>query len=294
MYHNFNISDKNQVDEWIIKADRYQIDVCDIAQQFNLSIFINPDAPLGLYRENENKIYLQNSHLDIFSLWIFLHELGHHKNTLYEQSREIQSLYSLEKKENLLQKIKFLINIFRAFRISKKNVFGKDLKLWERLTELYQSKLNELESITSIFFGFSRMPHQQFIMITNKLRIEIKNIEDQLEEIYITYNLDNYLYLAIGVSELLAWSHALMDIYHIFDSDITRKKYEFQSIKTKSITEITPIEFMCKTLKSHSVQNIFDKSNGNSCIETVNLDEDLENLITESQLIFQDFIASNL
>ena len=293
MKHNFNISDSNQVDAWIIQTDNCEVDVCNIANTFNLDIFINLNAPLGLYRESESKIFLQNKNLDFFSFWIFLHELGHHKNTLYPQSHKIQSLYSLKIKENLMQKIEFLNNIFEVLRVCKQKVFGSYLLSWETLSNSYQTKLNELESISNLFFGFSHMPHQQFIKISNELRLEIKNLTDQLEIIYHESNLENYFYLALGISELLAWSHALLDIYNILDCNVFETTYEFQSTKTNSLTQITPIEFMCKTLKSHSTQNIFKKFNGISCIETIDLDQDLKTLINESQMIFQDFIALN-
>ena len=48
---------------------------------------------------------------------------------------------------------------------------------------------------------------------------------------------------------------------------------------------------MCKSLKSHKVETIFTINNQTSAIENIGLSQELENLISESQSSFQDFIA---
>jgi len=294
MQHIYNISENQQVESWLIKTDNNQLDVCNIANQLNLSIFINLDAPLGLYRESERRILLQNPKLDFFSFWIFLHELGHHKNTLSPDSKAIQGLYTLKKKDSLQQKVEFLNKAFEIFNINPQKVFGSSFETWREQTHTYFLKSNELNSISNIFFGINRMPHNQFLQIANSLRIDLNTIHENIEEIFELFKLNRYLQLPLAVSELLAWSHALRDIQRYqkyFSENLLDTRLEFYSLKTQRVTRITPIEFMCKTLKSHSTQTIFESNQHQCLLDYCGIESDLENLIKESQFYFQDFIA---
>ena len=118
MNNSFVINSSNIVESWEIKIDEYKIDVCKIASDFKLKIGIKLDSPLGLYVEKDKIIYLQNPDLSIFSFWIFLHELGHHQNTLEEESSSIQKLYSLKDYSGFSNKLDLFLKYTNQFKLS--------------------------------------------------------------------------------------------------------------------------------------------------------------------------------
>ena len=293
MINKYHTNTNDQVECWIIESQNQEIDVCNLADEFGLMIAIKKDTPLGLYSEKDKTIYLQNPELSIFSFWIFLHELGHHKNTLQKDSRDIQALYSLEEKSSLIQKLDFFKKVTNVFNISLQEVFQEENQNWNSLCNKYFEVSSRLESISNRFYSPFGMPHAQFFAIANPLRQEIETLSHEIKNLYYQFEIDSYLRLPVAISELLAWSHALNSIQEIsdcFPAQILNTEFQYYRLDG-SFSNMNLIQFMCKSLKSHKVETIFTINNQTSAIENISLSQELENLISESQSSFQDFIA---
>ena len=293
MINKYHTNTNDQVESWIIESQNQEIDVCNLAKQFGLKIGIKKETPLGLYSEKDKTIYLQNPELSIFSFWIFLHELGHHKNTLQKDSRDIQALYSLKDKSSLSQKLDFLKEITKVCNISIQEIFQEETQEWNSLCSQYYHVSSQLESISSRFYSPFGMPHAQFFAIANPLRLELDTLSEKIKNLYYQFNIDSYLKLPVALSELLAWSHALNSMQEIsdyFPAQILNTEFQYYRLDG-SFSNMNLIEFMCKSLKSHKVETIFTLHNGSSAIENISLSQELENLLSESQSSFQDFIA---
>ena len=293
MENNFEINSDNLINSWQLEINEFKIDVCQIASQFGLQIGIKLDSPLGLYVEKDQIIYLQNPELSFFSFWIFLHELGHHMNTLEDESYKIQKLYSLKESPSFLHDLDLFTQYSTQFNISHQNIFKSDFEKWKNLNSQFQ-RVNSTINCLQSSFGLNPMAQNQFFKRAEPYRQEKQIIENNIKDLYELYDVHKFLKIPVGISELLAWSHALNMFEELFENQsscLLEEKRIFTRFKDKKKSEISLIDFMCITLKSHDSQQIFDNLKTQSPFESMSLSQELKTLISKSQFHFLEFIA---
>lgn len=296
MHQSFEISSNQIINSWELKIAECEIDVCQIASDFGLQIGIKLDSPLGLYVEKDQIIYLQNPDLSIFSFWIFLHELGHHQNTLQEESSNIQKLYSLKDDTSFLHNLDLFFQYTSQFQLSHQTIFQSDFENWTRLNSELQS-VNVILNALQSSFGLNPMAQNQFFFRAEPYRQKKDILENDLKQIYETYHIQRFLKIPVAVSELLAWSHAL-EMFEVLtgsqSNNLLQEERIFTRFKDHTTLNISLLDFMCITLKSHNSHLIFDDCKTQSPFGLMSLSKELKTLIYNSQFHFNQYIALNL